>query len=322
MAGGDFVLRHLTKSRWILALLLVGCYGSRESDAHDDGASGPQTPSGAAGGSAPMAPGRPSAGPRAGGAGRAADGGSAGSGGCAANREDGGLFDTTAYLNIGGAGAWIAGTCSRCGWAADDDACQSLVYAVPTITDPDYSTCLDESLAFADCLQHKSCVCDGGVPAACKDVETKLERCLSGGNDGEDAPFTGFPDNWLDVKTPCSFSFKSPGDYQDKPVQGLDSCVLEFDAGYCHYSADYGPFNGSFGPRGDETEYHERSENIDGRPAQLVSFTSPSFPGSFVAGVYFGQGLGGTGLTMMAKCDNTAGPIEAHALFRTIRFER
>jgi hypothetical protein len=235
---------------------------------------------------------------------------------------NGGYDDVAAISGIGGAGAWLASTCARCGWPSSGDACQSLVYSVPTIADPDYNACFNASLEFAACLESESCICGGEVPDACLAIKARLDRCLELGMDDADTPNTIAPADWIEVATRCGFRFKAPYGYRDTPVQGTDSCVLHFTADDCDYMADYGAFSGSFSPSDDKREYHERSATIDGHQAQLVSFVVSDVPNPFVAGVYFAEvGNEHARLSIQANCRHSSAPLGAHVLFRTIDFE-
>jgi hypothetical protein len=317
---------RLAITPWIVALVLAGCYSRRAPEPNAPDSDLQRSPDRAghvametAGHGAGEAPRTDSSSAEAhsGGAGA-----TAGAGGCAANAMNGGDDDPAAFTGTGGAGAWLASTCARCGWPSRGDACQSLVYSVPTITDPDYNACFNSSMDFADCLHGESCICGGEVPRACVEIRARLDRCLASGIE-DDPPDITVPADWIEVKTRCGFSFKAPYDYRDTPVQGVDSCIVQFAAGYCEYTADFGAFSGPFGRSDSVDEYHERSATIDGHQAQLVSFTEADLPNPFVAGAYFSEtGNESARLLIQANCRISSAPIEAHVLFRTIEFAR
>lgn len=302
-----------------LVVVLAGCYGSRAPDAND-GLTRGQVTTEPAGQAAPEAAGRS-------GELRREAGGGGGAGGCAAIRTDAsdpnaGLFDTAAFTGIGGAGAQLAGVCARCGWPSRGEACQALVYRVPIVIDPAYSPCWNTSLKFGMCLEQQSCICGGEIPRACKAIEAQLDTCLQKGVSPDPLDnFSGKPADWKHVRTNCGFGFYAPYGYRETPVQGTDSCVLQFAGEYCEYSADYGAFSGPVDTSG--RGCIKRVAYVDDRAAE-ISTCPGEHPDGYTAGLHVPDVRAGAGirLTIVASCRTTSGPSEAQALFRSIDFER
>lgn len=323
----------------LATVVLVGCYGSRDSNANQgDTADNPI--SGAAGGGArsdapsgdPITP--PSKGappsvpphptpnrpPATGGTAGKTGGGS---GGCGAFRtpenERTTYIDTDAFSGIGGAGAMLAGTCKRCGWNSYGDMCQALVASVPKIDNPKYGPCWDLSFEFSSCLEVESCVCGGEVPAKCAAIKAKQDACLN----GEDAD--GGVDTtqvWMDVQTKCSFGFQAPANYVNKPVQGTDSCVLEFAASDCTFFADYGAFSGDITQNPGGSNYGVVAAQLDGRDARIAKSTNADH--EYWAGLHVPQvsaSSPGIKLTLTATCQSEMGQRDALELFNTIHFD-
>jgi hypothetical protein len=286
--------------------LLAACYGARDPDAADNGMNIStervgEPASGAAGKSGMTKP---------------------STAGCAAFRtgDEGGTFDTTAFSGIGGAGATIAATCERCGWNARGDACQSLVYSVPGIENPNYYACLDLSLEFAICFEQESCICSGSVPKRCAAAKTRLDACLETGVANPPlAADGGVPADWLSVDSSCGFGFNAPPNFHEEPVQGIDSCVLRFTAGDCDYFADYGAFSGNLDS---ELVCGKNFDRIDGLNAELMLCPRPGKAGHFLTGVHFAStGKSMARLTMTGTCRSTSGSMESLALYYSIRFK-
>jgi hypothetical protein len=199
--------RWATRWLWLGLLLLVACYervvtpeqAAAPSDRLGGSAGGTATNAAAASGT--RTPVDRSGSARDGGAGRGADASmsparagehpttpppqpgpvDAGTGGCGAFLAPGqhSSPDASAFANVGGIGFSFIGVCDRCGWSQDSEACQALVYSVPTIDDPDYSACLEISGKWMDCLHSMACICSGEVPEGCRDTKAKLDSCLA-----------------------------------------------------------------------------------------------------------------------------------------------
>ena len=208
----------------------------------------------------------------------------------------------------------LASTCARCGWDESGDACQELVYSVPTIHDTSYMPCWNASFEFAKCVEQESCICGGEVPAACQQIQANLAACLKAGMPVEPNPISA---DWIDVQTRCGFGFSAPPDYRDTPVRGTDSCVLEFTAADCQYSADYGAFAGPFS----DHNCSARAATIDGHEATITSCEGDR-EYNYLSGIHFADVGRGTGvrLTMVAKCRTPRGHKAAQALFGSLHF--
>jgi hypothetical protein len=87
--------------------------------------------------------------------------------------------DQPAFHDIGGAGAQLSATCTRCGWSSRSDQCQSLVYSVPTIDNSNYQACFLLSSDFAHCVETESCVCGGTLPSKCQQLKAAIETCAA-----------------------------------------------------------------------------------------------------------------------------------------------
>jgi hypothetical protein len=219
------------------------------------------------------------------------------------------------FPGIGGAGAMLAGTCQRCGWDDRSEMCQTLVASVPTITNPNYYPCLDLSMDFAWCVERENCVCGGEIPKGCAAIKVEQDACEMEGIDADG----GMPE-WKTVQTACDFGFSAPADYRERPVQGLDSCLVEFTAGDCEYRGDYGVFSGAVDSTGADDDVRKDATRIDGRDATLVTFHTG---GQYVAGVYFPEvqrDTTGVRLSLVGRCWSEAGQSDAQALFRSIHF--
>jgi hypothetical protein len=308
------------RTLWVLAIALAGCYGSRSPD-EEDGLTGNGVFSERAGQPAPGTAGK-AGDPKPGAAGKSGGaGGKGGSATCAAIRRDptspeGSEFDTAAFSGIGGAGAMLASACKRCGWKSSGDACQELVYTVPTITDPLYGPCVTASIDFASCLERESCICDGSAPAACTSAKKTLDQCLNTGMSSNDVSTP--PPQWISVDTQCGYVFKAPPDYVDQSFQGRSSCSLGFAAGDCVYSTGYGSFTGLPDPPGNASDVIKRQVRIDGYDATLLTYSGNS--SAFLAHVWFPKLPNGVGLQMGAICRSSAGPYEASMLYRSLHF--
>lgn len=247
---------------------------------------------------------------------------SGGAGQCAAFRtpaNDGIYIDQDAFTGIGGAGASLAGTCKRCGWDSRGEMCQTLVASVPTIGNPNYYPCLDLSLEFTSCLDVESCVCGGKVPARCAAIKAKQDACWGDAADGG----TDTWESWVTVSTRCHFRFQSPANYHDMPVQGTDSCVLQFTASDCEFFADYGAFSGAVSKDPSFQDYRDGVTMIDGRNATLATYTTVD-PTRYVAAIHVSQvsqASPGTKLTLVAECRSGQGQTDAQRLFGTIHFD-
>lgn len=124
--------------------------------------------------------------------------------------------------------------------------------------------------------------------------------------------------DWITIETGCHFSFKAPPSYSEKPVQGVDSCVLEFAADDCDYFADYGAFSGSLSS---DVPCGRNSVTIDGLEAEVMVCPHPDRPGHFQTGVHFPTtGKSPARLTMVGTCRSRTGAMDSVALFDTIRF--
>lgn len=100
-----------------------------------------------------------------------------GSGGCGASDPSRPGVDPANFPGEGGAAAWLATICGRCGWTAQTPACRDLVYSVPFIDNPAYSKC--DGIELASCIESNSCVCDKGeIPEACVPVKERLDECV------------------------------------------------------------------------------------------------------------------------------------------------
>lgn len=245
-----------------------------------------------------------------------------GAGGCAAFRtpdNDRISIDQDAFSGIGGAGAMLAGTCKRCGWDSRGDMCQALVASVPKIDNSNYGTCFDLSFEFGKCLEVESCVCGGEVPARCAAIKAKQDACLNGADADAGVDST---QSWMDVQTMCGFGFKSPADYQNTPVQGTDSCVLEFSAAGCKFFADYGWYSGAISKQPEDLNYREGETTIDGRSAMIAGYTNADQ--QYVAAVHVPQVSADSPavkLTIVATCESEMGQTDAMMLFGTIHFD-
>jgi hypothetical protein len=200
--------------------------------------------------------------------------------------------------------------------------CQTLVASVPTITNPNYYPCLDLSIEFGSCVEVESCVCGGEVPARCAAIKAKQDACLNG-TDGTDPGGIETAELWMDVQTMCSFGFKAPADYRNTPVQGTDSCVLQFNAAGCEFFADYGSYSGTVSKNPGYMNYREGVTQVDGRSATIVSYTT-SDPTRYAAAIHFpeiSKEQPGTKLTIIATCGSEMGQSDALALFGTIHFD-
>ncbi|HKP58584.1 MAG TPA: hypothetical protein VJV78_17785 [Polyangiales bacterium] len=290
--------------------LLTACYGSRDTDADDvmnswvelDGAAR----TGSAGNPGIASPTKLSA---------------SGGAGCAAFRKPGdeGTFDTSAFTGIGGAGAMIAGTCKRCGWDAREDACQELVYGVPRVEDANYQPCFDLSYQYARCLEEESCVCGGSIPDKCAVAKTRVDACLKTGMSSppRDAD-SGVPSDWVTVATKCGFKFKAPPNYREQPLQGTDSCVLQFTANDCDYFADYGAFSGALES---DRPCGRGPVTIDGFEAEVMVCPNTPRAGHFKTGVHFPfTRKSMTRLTMTGTCPSGTASMESQLLYYSIRF--
>jgi hypothetical protein len=195
-----------------------------------------------------------------------------------------------------------------------------LVASVPTIVNPNYYPCFDLSLEFALCLEQETCVCSGEIPTRCASIKDKQDACLMNGVDADGGVDT--PPEWKDVQTECHFGFATPANYRNTPVQGTDSCVLEFSASDCSFSADYGLYSGQVTANPGDIDFRGITAEIDGLEATVVTY-STSDPASYMAAVHFPEVLKnnpGVKLTMIATCKSKRGQNDAQTLFHTVHF--
>ena len=131
--------------------------------------------------------------------------------------------------------------------------------------------------------------------------------------------------DWIRVEATCGYAFRAPPDTMAQMAAGIDSCVERWATGGCVYSGDYGGFSSNLREYREAegyTEYEETPEVIDGQEARLVTVSSEEL---LLAGVHFPQvaaELEGIGLTLEARCQDSAGQLDALGVFRTITFPR
>jgi hypothetical protein len=129
-------------------------------------------------------------------------------------------------------------------------------------------------------------------------------------------------EEWTTVSTKCQFAFRAPPEVTEVVVQGTDSCVVQYEANGCSYSADYGWYSGPVDQFAEEPGYRVWSEQIDGHSAAIATFGAND-PDSFGAAVHFAIVPAGRDvkLTMYARCDSMGSQNIALQVFRTVTFD-
>jgi len=114
-----------------------------------------------------------------------------------------------------------------------------------------------------------------------------------------------------------------PRDITETPVQGTDSCVVQYGADGCSYSADYGWYSGPVDQSAAEPEYRTWAEQIGGQSAQIATFGPTGESEPYGAAIHFAELPAGAGvkLTMYARCDSAEAQRTALQVFQTLTFE-
>ena len=129
-------------------------------------------------------------------------------------------------------------------------------------------------------------------------------------------------DDWKQVDTKCEFSFRAPADITEIAVQGTDSCVVQYEAEGCKYSADYGWYSGTVDQLAAEPGYRTWTEQIDGQNAQLASFGPVDEAEPYGAAIHFAElpADSNVKLTIYARCDSADAQRTALQVFQTLTF--
>jgi hypothetical protein len=140
-----------------------------------------------------------------------------------------------------------------------------------------------------------------------------------------EAPVFVFTD-WIRIDASCGpYTFRAPPDTVAQSAAGIDSCVERWTTSSCEYSSDYGGFSSDLREYREAEQYEgyeELQEVIDGQEVRLVTVRGEEL---FVAGVHFPRIAGemaGIRLTVEARCQDSAGQLDALSVFRTISFSR
>jgi hypothetical protein len=98
------------------------------------------------------------------------------------------------------------------------------------------------------------------------------------------------PASWVVHATECGFSFSGPDDLVDLNVQGVDSCVAEFENDACTFHVGSGAFSNGLTDFEGADEYEVGHAAIQGFDAKLVTAVLESGQrGPYAAGVHFPQ---------------------------------
>jgi hypothetical protein len=128
------------------------------------------------------------------------------------------------------------------------------------------------------------------------------------------------PGEWKRVQGSCGISMQAPT-LVTQPARGIDSCVAEFVAPGCTYSADLGGFSAKLTDY-DAPDYSVESVRVAGRVARLV--TSIGAPGAnlYFVGIHFPAPLwGGAGMvsaTVVASCNTPAAQDTARLVLQSL----
>ena len=132
------------------------------------------------------------------------------------------------------------------------------------------------------------------------------------------------PPNWIRVNVK-NVSFYIPGDMKKAPVRGEDSIVEMYQNNRIVLSYDYGRFSDSLKDKSENESYSERTEEIGGKQARIVSYRhETSFYPSFsnVLAIHFADvGNGDNKLTIFARCRTGADYATVEKIFKTIQFK-
>lgn len=81
--------------------------------------------------------------------------------------------------------------------------------------------------------------------------------------------------DWVRIET-CQISLLLPRDLKRTDMQGLDSCIAQFDNNKMLLSIDYGRYGGAARKHETSLEFKEERISIDGKTAQLATYIDDS----------------------------------------------
>ncbi len=106
-------------------------------------------------------------------------------------------------------------------------------------------------------------------------------------------------------------------------MQGIDSCVAQYDSAACSLFGDSGWYSDTLDWASGEDEYQEQSVSVDSQSATLVTFrTSQQQP--YVAAIHVPDVDGdasGSKLTLSAQCEDAAHRDEMVTALETLAFD-
>jgi hypothetical protein len=131
------------------------------------------------------------------------------------------------------------------------------------------------------------------------------------------------PGSWQTLVTSCGFSLKAPSDFVEVPVQGTDSCVVQYDSPSCVMTGDYGWYSDPLDWTASEAEYQEQTITVDSRSAKLVTFRDDQ-PRPLSAAIHVADTENNgsdTKLTLSARCDDAAHRDEMVTALASLDFD-